>query len=184
MFFFHKECNIFVRHWSNIIFDQHCGYWWPGAEAPGHQQPQCWVPVYAIQAVYGLSHWGRVTHICISKLYRPSLVQIMAFHLTGAKPLYPNQYWHIVNWTFGNKFQWNSNQNTTISVQEYEFENYICEVSSILSRPQCVKGETCCINQHHNELVKICTCSQLCQAICMQNNDQVHVSTQNMWDWN
>ena len=22
---------------------QHCGYWWHGALAPGHQYPQCWV---------------------------------------------------------------------------------------------------------------------------------------------
>ena len=30
------NCNIFVWNWSNI-FSQHCGYWWPGALAPGHQ---------------------------------------------------------------------------------------------------------------------------------------------------
>ena len=31
-----------------------------------------------------LTHWGRVTHIGVGKL---SLVQIMACHLDGAKPL-------------------------------------------------------------------------------------------------
>ena len=25
------------------IFSQHCGYWWPGALATGHQLLQCWV---------------------------------------------------------------------------------------------------------------------------------------------
>ena len=34
-----------------------------------------------------LTHWVRVTHICISKLDRPSLVQKMACLLFGAKPL-------------------------------------------------------------------------------------------------
>ena len=32
-----------------------------------------------------LTHWGRMTHICVSKL--SSLVQIMACRLVGAKPL-------------------------------------------------------------------------------------------------
>ena len=26
-----------------FIIDQHWGYWWLGALAPGHQYPQCWV---------------------------------------------------------------------------------------------------------------------------------------------
>ena len=37
------------------------------------------------------------------KWTRPSLKQIMVCRLFGAK------LWHIVNWTLGNKFQWNSN---------------------------------------------------------------------------
>ena len=35
--------------------DQHCGYWWPGASAPGHQQPQCWVHFHAFLAAYKLT---------------------------------------------------------------------------------------------------------------------------------
>ena len=34
-----------------------------------------------------LTHWGRVMHICISKLARSSLVQIMAWHLLGAQAI-------------------------------------------------------------------------------------------------
>ena len=29
------------------VFNQHCGYWWPGVWAPGHQKPHCWVRTLA-----------------------------------------------------------------------------------------------------------------------------------------
>ena len=34
-----------------------------------------------------LTHWGRVTHIGVSKLNLPSLVQIIACHMAGAKAI-------------------------------------------------------------------------------------------------
>ena len=30
---------------------QHCGYWCPGAKAPGHQYPQCWLNIHRIGPV-------------------------------------------------------------------------------------------------------------------------------------
>ena len=30
------------------VHSQHCGYWYPGAKAPGHQYPQCWLNVDCI----------------------------------------------------------------------------------------------------------------------------------------
>ena len=30
---------------------QRCGYWCPGAEAPGHEYPQCWLNIHCIGAV-------------------------------------------------------------------------------------------------------------------------------------
>ena len=51
---------------------------------------------------------------------------------------YLNQCWNIVNWTLGNKLQWNLNWNWYIFIQDNAFENVICEMASILSRPQCV----------------------------------------------
>ena len=34
----HDKCNISIWKWSNTMnIYQHCGYWWPGALAPGHQ---------------------------------------------------------------------------------------------------------------------------------------------------
>ena len=38
------------------------------------------------------------------------------------------------------KFQWNFNRNSNIFIQENAFENVVCEMASILSRPQCVNG--------------------------------------------
>ena len=53
---------------------------------------------------------------------------------------YLNQYWHIDNWTPRNKFQWHFNRNSNIFVQENAVENVVCEMASILSRPQWVKS--------------------------------------------
>ena len=54
---------------------------------------------------------------------------------------YLNQCWNIVNWTLRNKFQWNFNRNSNICIEENTFENVVCEMSAIFSRPQCVKAE-------------------------------------------
>ena len=52
---------------------------------------------------------------------------------------YLNQCWNIVNWTLGNKLQWNFNRNSNIFIEENTFENVVCEMLFISSRPQCVK---------------------------------------------
>ena len=44
----------------------------------------------------------------------------------------------MVNWTPGNKFQWNLNRNLCIFIQENAFENIVCKIAAILSLPQCV----------------------------------------------
>ena len=43
---------------------QHCSHWCPGAKAPGHQYPQCWLNFHWI----GLTHWGRVIRIYVGNL--------------------------------------------------------------------------------------------------------------------
>ena len=50
-----------------------------------------------------------------------------------------NQCWNIVNWTLVNNLQWNFNRNSSIFIQENAFENVVCKIASISSRPQCVK---------------------------------------------
>ena len=54
---------------------------------------------------------------------------------------YLNQCWKIANWTLGNKLQWYFNHNWNILIQENALENVVCEIESILSRPQRVKDD-------------------------------------------
>ena len=55
---------------------------------------------------------------------------------------YLSQCWNIVNLTLRNKIQWHRNRNSYISVQENAFENVVCKVKDISSRPQCVNEST------------------------------------------
>ena len=72
--------------------------------------------------LYVLTHWGRVTHICVRKL------TVIASD--------------NVNWTIGNKLQWNFYRNSNIFFEENTFENVVCEMLFISCRPQCVKDRT------------------------------------------
>ena len=95
-----------------------------------------------------LTHWGWVTHICVSKL-----TIIGSENGLSAPSHYLNQSWNIVNSNLGKKFQWNIKQNSYIFIQWNAFKN-VCETAAILSRPQCVKrkraqvqhGKTQCIS--------------------------------------
>ena len=52
-------------------------------------------------------------------------------------------YWQhilVVNWTLGNKLQWNLNRNSHIFIKENAFENVVWKTAAILSHPQCVKA--------------------------------------------
>ena len=60
-----------------------------------------------------IAYWGRVMHICISKL---NIIN--------------------VNWTLKNQLQWNFN--SYICIQENTFENVVCNMAAILPQPQCV----------------------------------------------
>ena len=57
----------------------------------------------------------------------------MACRLFGTKPL-PEPFWLIVNWTPGNKFQWKSNQNSFIFIQENAFEIVVCQSGCHIAR--------------------------------------------------
>ena len=65
-----------------------------------------------------------------ASVIQPSLVQLMACRLVGAKPL-SKQCWNIVNWTLENKIQWNFNRNSNIFIQENAFEILVCEMATI-----------------------------------------------------
>ena len=62
---------------------------------------------------------------------------------------YLKQCWNIVNWTLGNKFQWNLNENLYIFILEGAFEN-VMKLAAILSRSQCV-------NTGLEDLVMMCS---------------------------
>ena len=55
---------------------------------------------------------------------------------------YLNQCRNSVNWSPGNKFQWNFYQTLHIFIQENAFENVARKLAVILPRPQYVKGCT------------------------------------------
>ena len=94
-----------------------------------------------------LTHWGRVTHICVSELtiigsdngLSPGRSQAIICICCG----------DIVNWSLRNKLQWNFNRNSNIFIQENALEHVVCEMASILSRPQCVKYMGVCEPVRH-----------------------------------
>ena len=68
-----------------------------------------------------LTHWGRVTHICVSKLTWP------------APSHYLNQWWIIVNWTLGTNFS-----EILIEILIFSFKKMRLKVSSAKRRPFCL----------------------------------------------
>ena len=70
---------------------------------------------------------------------QPSLVQIMACRLDGAKPL-PEPMMEYCYVGLPNKLQWNFNQSSYIFIQEYAFENVVRKMAAILSRPKCLNS--------------------------------------------
>ena len=80
-----------------------------------------------------------------------------------------NQCWMIVNWTLGDKRQWNFKQNTKFFIHENAFENIVCKMVAILSRGRWVNwdlymivaadwtdGVCGCIYCSWNSIVKLC----------------------------
>ena len=99
---------------------------------------------WQVGSPYLLTHWGRVTHICVSYL------TIIGSAYGLAPSHYLNQCWNIVNWTLRNTLQWSFNRNSNIFIQENALQNVVCKMASILSRPQWVKSglrETVAVNR-------------------------------------
>ena len=82
-----------------------------------------------------LPHSGRDTQICVSK--ETSWVQIMAWP-DPATSHDLNQWWNIISSNIRNRIQRNIKRNSYIFIQDDVFENVICEMAGILSRPQYV----------------------------------------------
>ena len=94
-----------------------------------------------------LTHWGRVMHICISKLA-----------IVGSdNGLSPDQRQAII-WTNAGilligPLGTNLNQNSYIFIRENAFENVIWKMAAILSRRQCVNGQRKFIISHFLHIV-------------------------------
>ena len=58
---------------------------------------------------------------------------------------YLNQCWQTVNWSLGNKSRLNLDQ-STIFIQQTEFENIICTMAAILSLLPCVNNMGCLLD--------------------------------------
>ena len=92
--------------WSNV---------WVGRKVTGHISDILGTCLTAHTS--SLTHWGRATHICVSKLT-----------IIGSdNGLSPSRRQPIIwtNWTLWNKIQWNFNRNPYIFIQENAFENVI-----------------------------------------------------------
>ena len=84
-----------------------------------------------------LTHWGRVTHICVSKLGHHWFILC---HVAWPAPNHDlNQCWNIVNTTRRISLKWNINRNPHISIYDNAFGNVVFEMAAILSRSQCDK---------------------------------------------
>ena len=81
-----------------------------------------WYSVYRS----GLTHWGRVMHICIGNL--TTIVSDNGSSLGRRQAI----IWR-------NKLHWNLKRCSYICIQENAFENVVWAMAIILSRPQCVK---------------------------------------------
>ena len=61
---------------NNCMFShsQHCGYWYPGAKAPGHQYPQCWQDIRFIQRTLRCQWAALKLFFCFKQ---PSCLRVM-----------------------------------------------------------------------------------------------------------
>ena len=85
------------------------------------------VGMWVLERTSSLIHWGRVTHMCVSKLT-----------IIGSdNGNYLNQCRYIVNWTLGKKIQWNRTWHVYVFIHENAFETVVRKMAAILSQSPC-----------------------------------------------
>ena len=112
-----------MTYWEHLLFNK------SGATCS-------FIPVADHKDVVTLTHWGRVTHICVSKLtiigsdngLSPGRCQAIIWNNTGLLLIEP----------LGTNFSEISIGIQRFIIQENALEHVVCEMASILSRPQCV----------------------------------------------
>ena len=84
-----------------------------------------------------LTHWGRVTHLCVSKL--TSIASDNGLSPGRRQAIIWNNAGILLIGPLGTNFSVFFYRNSNIFIEENTFENVVCKMSAILSRPQCVK---------------------------------------------
>ena len=88
---------------------------------------------------------------------RSTLVQVMVPHLFGANPL-PEPilvYCQLDPW---NKFQWNLNRNSIISIQENAFDNFVGQNGDHFLQGEMIKVSLVGLGLYINKLKYVCHC--------------------------
>ena len=77
------KCNVLYKTGPiQCTFNQHYGYWWSGALAPGHQYPQCWVNIILVEVIYWGSNQGQgralsyYSDLTLSQEFQPMAAQL------------------------------------------------------------------------------------------------------------
>ena len=82
-----------------------------------------------------ITHWGRVTHICVSEIGHHWFRQGLVIHAAPS-------HWHMTYCKpdpLENKLRWHLNDETKVFFKN-AFE-YVCKVAAILSRSRCFNGK-------------------------------------------
>ena len=132
----------------------------------GVANPKCW----GYPLLNSLTHWDRVTHICVSKLAI----------IVSDNGLAPGRCQAII-WTNAgilligllHKLHWNLNRNQYNSTQEIAFENVVCTMASISSRPQWV-------NAYIGLFGSFISCDEA--ALCMIQSVRLSVRLSHLFD--
>ena len=96
-----------------------------------------------------LTHWGLVTHICISK---------HDHYCRSAPSHFPNQCWFIVNLTLQCKIQWNFNLNSNFSLTKMNLKRLFVKWWPFCLGLNVFISETCLTNLirgHPWELIRL-----------------------------
>ena len=113
---------------------------WPPSRRqaiPRTNHPPVHLCIYVWGGLSKLTHWGRVTHICVSKLT-----------IIGSdNGLSPDRRQAIIRtnaeisliWNLGTSFSEIFSEIHTFLFKKMHLKNVVCEMASIWSRPQCVK---------------------------------------------
>ena len=141
-----KSTLVQVMAWCRQATSHYLSQCWPRSLVPyGVTKPQ-WVKsvkewykmqmqIYIFSKQFSMQ---RVNPLRPGDIYKLGHHWFRLWLVTHLVPChYLKQCWLIPNWTFGNTFQRNFNQNTTIFIQENIFENAVCKIADIFLRPQC-----------------------------------------------